>query len=771
MNSASALHPPVKDIRQIIRRYLRFWYLFVIGAALGGVAAFLYLRYYTVPLYSSSALVLIKASPKGEAGGGEAGLGEIGLFKPQKTIGNEIQILQSKALMERALRELGLSTQYHLEGQVSAVEILAQELPVRVVSEQPDSLVAGQAFQIQFQSDDAFDVYKEEIKRGTYRLGQSFALSGGRFRVEATDQYTPEALPRQNLLTVSFHDIRRLARDYSEALVVSPVDKEADVLSIQLINAFPGRGRDVLNKLLEVYNRESINDNNKSIASTIAFLDERLKYLADELSGVERNVEQYKRANEITDVSTQASAYVTENSDYNRKLAELNTQREILESTERHLLQDDHQHRPVPVTLGIADQTLIGLLGKYNDTQAARERLLRTNRPSSPLVSGANEQLGVLRNGILDNIQTLKRSLAITANSAQSNSGAFNSRIRKIPTIERRLQDINRQQSTKQNLYLYLLQKREEAALSLAATRSNMRVIESATSGDFPVSPSKSTTYLIYILLGLAIPFGFIYAADLINDTVRSRHEVTQLTAVPVLGELSLYKGQASHPGDRSALSEQLGLIRANLLFTSVDSPSKIILITSSTSGEGKTFFALHLGTSLALTGKRVIVLELDFRRPSLHTHLELNEGPGLTDYLASDDVELVDLLHVHPETPHLYLSPCGPVPFNPAELLMSSKLTSLIQELKKSFDYVLLDTPPVGQVADAFAVNGLVDSTILLARYNYTTRNQLESLDAMALSGAIKRPALVLNGAAQKTAYSYYRPTRESPQLPSLKS
>ncbi|MDX5436551.1 MAG: capsular biosynthesis protein, partial [Pontibacter sp.] len=393
---------------------------------------------------------------------------------------------------------------------------------------------------------------------------------------------------------------------------VAPVNKEASVLTISLTDAVPEKGVTIINKLIEVYNKEAVEDKNQIAANTIQFIDERLTYLTEELSTVEKDVEAYKRQNELTDVSSEAKMYLERASEYNRQLSELEIQIDVLNSIETYLKNQKNQFELVPSTLSIQDATLLNLIGKFNELQLERQRLLRTTQPSNPIVLNVNEQLANLRVNILENLGNIKNSLTITRNNLRANSSQFESRIQKVPAIERELLEINRQQGIKEGLYLYLLQKREESALSLAATVSNSRVIDSAVAGDLPVKPKKQLIYLLAFLVGLGVPFAFIYVRDMLDDKVKEIKDIESVTATPVLGEIAHnYSGETLvvTKESRGPVSELFRLIRANLQFATVGKENRVILVTSSMSGEGKTFFSINLAASLVLTGKKVVVI------------------------------------------------------------------------------------------------------------------------------------------------------------------
>ncbi|TPE39988.1 GumC family protein [Pontibacter mangrovi] len=745
------------DIKSILQRYLRYWYLFVLGVILCLGLAFVYLRYAT-PAYQISSTLLIKDDKKGPDLSGNAVFSDLDLFKTTKNIDNEIQVLKSKSLMQRVLSELSLYTSYYVEGNVKTSEVYGRSLPLRVIVSKLDSAAFGQELVLQLKDNNSFELADAEgQQRASYKFGQEIKHPYGTFTVVAAAGVAPE--DKQQLI-IRFHDIRKLADYYNKELTVAPVNKEASVLTISLVDPVPEKGKDIINKLIEVYNKEAVEDKNLVAASTIEFIDERLKFLTTELTDVEKNVEQYKRQNELTDVSSEAQLYLQQASEYNKQLAQFEIQLDVLNSIEKYLRQQqDEQFEVVPSTLNIQDPTLLGLITKFNELQLERQRMLRTTKANNPLVQNMTDQLANLKVNILENLQNIKKGLEITRNNLQASSAQFESRIQQVPAMERELLEINRQQGIKEGLYLYLLQKREESALSLAATVSNSRVIDPAMAGDLPVKPKKQLIYLLAILLGMGMPFAFIYIKDLLNDKVETLQEVKKATATPILGEIS----HSEHPeklvvreNSRSAVTELFRLARTNLQFSTVGKENKVILVTSSMSGEGKTFFSINLGASLALTGKKVVLVNFDLRKPRLMQDMGLSNDLGITNYLVSEKVAIQDIVTPVPEMYGLYAIGSGPVPPNPAELMMSPKVQHLLETLKETFDYVLLDTAPVGQVADAFTLAPYADSSVFIIRYDYTYKSQIEVIDDIYKQKKLKHPMIVLNDAKKENGYGY---------------
>jgi tyrosine-protein kinase Etk/Wzc len=743
------------DIKALTAKYLRYWYLFALGIIVCLTIAFLYLRYST-PQYSVSATMLIKDDKKGPDLADNAIFSDLDIFNSKKNIDNEIEVLKSKTLMQRVLTELSLNTSFYKDGRVKVTEIYGRQVPVKLIISKLDSTAFNKSIVIHLKDNNSFDLEDEEGEPTQHQFGQEIRKSYGVFTIVAVAGATNNLLDE---IIVQFHDIRKLADGYNNGLKVEPVNKNASVLTLSLTSPVPEKGKAIINKLIEVYNKEAVEDKNLIAGNTIEFIDERLNFLTTELSDVEKDVEQYKRKNELTDVSSEARLYMERASEYNKQLAEFEIQIDVLNSLESYLNKPKTQFELVPSTLSIQDPTLLGLTVRFNELQLERERMLRTTTPNNPLVQNINDQLSNLRVNILENLGNIKKGLMITKNNLQASSSQFQLRINQVPSIERELLEINRQQGIKEGLYLYLLQKREESALSLAASVSNSRVIDPAIATDNPISPKKPFTYLIALLIGLGIPFAGIYIKDLLNDKIQEKKDVEKATNTPVLGEIAHADGVETivvTKDNRSPVAEMFRLIRTNLQFATAGKENKVLLVTSSMSGEGKTFFSINLAASLILTGKRVVILGFDLRKPRLLQELDMFDGPGISNYLVSDEVTVNDIVLPVKNVPGLYVIGSGPIPPNPAELMMSEKVGKMLDILKESFDHIILDTAPVGQVADAYTLAPYVDSTLYLVRYNYTHKSQLDIINNIYTSKKLNHPMIVLNDANIESSYSY---------------
>ncbi|MEJ1236942.1 polysaccharide biosynthesis tyrosine autokinase [Chryseolinea sp. T2] len=744
------------DLRQIISRYGKYWYVFVLSLVVCVGLAFGYL-YQATPQYKISSSILLKNEEADAAalGNGNQSLGEINFFSTKQRIDNEIEVLRANSLMHRVFNDLGLNATYYINGRFKKKEIYGSELPIRLSITKLHPTAYGKVITVTRKTSTTFELSDDEGDVSSHKFGEEVSKPYGIFTVIAAAG-TRSSEP----IDILFHDINKLANSYNEVLKVEAINKKASVITISLIESVPQKGKDIINKLLELYREEALEDRNLVAKTTISFIDDRLKFLTSEITDVEKNVEQFKQANEVTDVASNAGQYLTEASESNRQLSEIGIQIDVLESIENYINNKSGKLEMVPSNLSIEDPTLAQLITKFNELQLERERMLRTTLPGNPLVQDLNEQLGSLQLNILENLHNIKSGLLITQKRLQSNSGRYRSQIQKVPSIERNLLEISRQQGIKGNLYLYLLQKREESALALEVTVPKTRTLDPAIELDRPVSPKPALVYLMAIVLGIGIPFSGIYVKGMLNDKIETKRDVRQLTETPILGEISHNNSGRSlivTEDTGSSIAELFRLIRSNLQFATAGKENKVVMITSSASGEGKTFFSINLAASLTLVGKKVALLELDLRMPSLSKQLGRAPGMGISDYLVgAKKISIEDIIRPHNTVPGLYIASAGSLPPNPAELMTSPNLAYLINSLKASFDYVIIDTAPVGKVADAFSLGPLIDSTIYIIRSNYTTKASTEIIDDIYTNNKLAHPMIVVNDTQENSKQSY---------------
>jgi tyrosine-protein kinase Etk/Wzc len=747
---------PSVELKKILLMYYRKWYLFIISFFLFFFLTFIYLRYKT-PMYQIRSILLIREENNASGGSQMDFLNELGLGGSNKNVRNEIQILSSRSLMDSIVKQLNLTTSYYLIGNVRSGELYnLSPISVQVQSLNKnaflDHIVVNHIDKTKFLISDKYGerqyVFGERIERpyGVFTLSDVPVLDTLKWKQ----------------IRIVFSSMEAVSDEYLARLNVSEADAQSSVLEIKLLEPVPQKGIDIISRLISLYQKTVIDDKNEVAQQTINFIDGQLKYITGDLSSVENNIENYKKANEITDISSEAGIVLNSINQSDKEISDINIKNSLLKYIYTYLKDDAKKDSLVPSPLGIDDPTMTELIVNYNRLQLQKDRLIKSTGPDNPLIGQMDAQLNQIKIDLLENINNLLSGIAIAKSNLENTNSEFNNEIKSVPAKERELIQITRQKEIKQNLYIYLIQKREESTLSLAATISNSKVIDSAYSSPNPVSPVRQLYYMLALFFGLIVPAAIIYFKDLFNVKVSSLKDIEEQTKIPVLGTISRnYTGGELVVTDksRSAISEQFRLIRTNLEFLTIgidDHKSKIILITSSMSSEGKSFFSINLGSSLALSGKKTVLVELDLRKPKLSSKLKLNSSVGITNYLLGN-VGIKDIIKQTDIDPNLSIISCGPVPPNPGELLLNPGIKVMFNYLNENFDNIVIDSPPVGLVADALVISRFSDTTLYIVRNNFTYKHQVKIINDLQKDGRLANVAIIYNSISAKgRSYSY---------------
>ncbi|WP_316811943.1 polysaccharide biosynthesis tyrosine autokinase [Pedobacter heparinus] len=741
-----------ENLIEIGQKYLKYWYFFVISIGFFGFAAYLYLQT-TSPRYKVSSTLLVQDDKKGNGELKESAFSDLNMFRTDRKADNEIEALRSRDLVFKTLKSLSLEVSYYKKGLLKDLELYGNAVPIKVRLIAVNAAGYSKKPQIKPLNDTQF-VLNDKDRRLVASYGETIQQPGYKIIVSKG----PAINKYQGSVLINFKDLYKMAEAYNIAgLTIMPVVKEANTIKISLSDNIPQRGIDILTVLIDTYNKENVVKKNMIAVNTINFIDNRLKYLSEDLSVVEHDVENYKQDNMVTDVGMEAQMNVTKSGEYIQMLANTNVQLSVLASLERYL--KNNSLNLVPSSLSINNLTLNELTSKFNVIQQERTRMLRTSEEGNPLVQNLTAQLISLKANIQENLQNIKRGLIIERNNLQAMNSRFNSKIRMVPAVERGIQERNREQSVKASLYKYLLQKREETTLSLSGTLPTSQIIDRPAYSSLPVWPKQELIYLGACFIGCLLPGLVIYGRSVLNNKVTDVNEIQLLTGVPVLGVVNHIKKNETaliERNSRSTTSELFRYIRSNLHFMNSGMPDQVMLITSCMKSEGKTFFAINLGITLASVNKRVVLLEFDMREPQLLNKMQLSSKTGITDYLLRADFPLDQLLANSRKYHDLLVVDCGPVPENPAELMMHPKIGQMVEELKARFDYVIIDTAPVGQVADAFSLSPYTDLSIYLVRYNYTDKLQLNILKDILYYKKLTNPLVVFNDAKPENNKMY---------------
>lgn len=729
---------------------MRNWYWPVLGLAIGFAVARVKLRYATT-IYQVSGSVLLNDQTQRSLTE-EAITAQLG-FDQTSSVENELQVLKSSSLMRRVVDSLGLHVSYYIQGRVKTTE---QYPPIgaKLLTAEPENLAYGAQLRIQLLDDQSFILVRSEEDTLLCQYGTPFRLGEVNYTLEYIGNQPPGTV-----LLIRVSSPEGVAARYAGALNAQVVGR-SNVVSLSLMDPAPEKAVEVIRTLIREYNANLIENKNESGRKTLQFIDERLQYITTELYDVEREVEGYKRGNKLpVGVEERASSYLEKVSAVDEQLMDLELRLAMVNDIENQLNGANSRKGQLPLSSEIlSSNALAGLIQDYNKTIAKREELAGTARPDNPVFKNLDNQLAELREAILLSIQTIRRELTARRNTLRERLAPIERQISAIPTNERELLQIMRQQQIKEQLFLFLLQKREETALTVAAQVSNSRILDPPANKG-AVSPNRRRIMLMWLLLGFGLPTGVIYFRELLNNRIYSEKEIRRMTSTPFLGQIALARGNnpiVVRKNSRSAVAEMFRLLRTNLQFMSAGKPAQVILVTSSVSGEGKSFVSINLGLSLALSGKKTILLGMDMRKPKLSRYLTERLAPrGIANFLVGSS-PLDDLIQPVTGYENIDYLDCGPIPPNPSELIGSPQTEEMFNQLRARYDYIVVDTAPLGLVTDALLLHKLADQTILVTRFGKTQSNFLLIAEDIYRQQRLPRLGIVLNGVKTTVGYGY---------------
>lgn len=756
------------DFKAILFKYAIHWPWFVACTLLCIAGAWLYLRY-TPPVYNISASVIIKDNDKNsKASSGMGDLEDLGFYSSINNFDNEVEILQSRTLIKKVVEELDLYISYATKSSFHDIE-LYKSSPVKVwiTPEEAQKLPAPARLHLTLQPGNKLNVKlrigEEEYNKQFDKLPALLTTPSGTFSFTPKDSTTVQST-QEIMATVS--SPRSVANTYRGALSIEPTSKSTTIAQISVKSTHTQRGMDFINKLVEVYNRDANDDKNEVATKTAEFIDERIKIINGELGTTEQELETFKRDAGLTDLKSDAQLALSENSEYEKKRAENSTQLRLVQFLAGYANNPDHAYEVLPVNVGLTDTGLAELINRYNEMLLERKRLLRSSQENNPVVVNLDASIRAMRSNVLTTINSVQRGLAITQADLERQAGKYAGRITNAPGQERQLVSISRQQEIKAGLYLMLLQKREENSIALAATANNAKIVDEAMADNGPVSPKTKTVYMIALLMGVGIPVAVIYVMGLLQFRIEGRADVEKLTSVPIIGDIPLAEEGEGKQGsiavrenENDLMAETFRGIRTNLQFM-LGEENKVVLVTSTISGEGKTFVATNLAISLSLLGKKVVIVGLDIRKPGLNKVFSLShKEKGITQYLANPQhTDLLSMVQPSEISPNLSILPGGTVPPNPTELLARQALVQAIDILKRHFDYVILDTAPIGLVTDTQIIARVADLSVYVCRADYTHKADYTLLEDLRLGNKLPNLCTVINGLdMKKRKYGYY--------------
>lgn len=756
------------SLSQIWSRYASYWPWFVFLLLLAAGAGFVYMRL-AIPQYESTARLLIKDEKKGVED--SKGLESLNLISTKKILENEMEVLHSRTLVKEVVNNLQLYAPVYEERNinsfleankwlsankftgwlskkgVSPVGLPAYTTsPVVIKAKSPDSL--REAKKVPF----TYDKLEQKVIIGT----DSFPVKEWVETPYGTLQFMPNTRMKDTSYSpagqfyFALREPKKAIADIQNRLVIASASKLSSILNLTIRDEVPERGEDILNELLSAYNIAMLKDKNTLAANTLRFVEDRLNHVSRDLSRIEARIEKYKSSQEAVDVSEQGKLFLENVSANDQKLSEIDMKLAVLDQVEHYVKQKDNNSSIAPSTLGVTDPVLSNLLDKLYELELEYEKKKATTGEGNPLLSSVSDQINRIKPGILENIQNQRRSLVASKTNLASTNSSYTSVLQTIPKKERDLIEISRQQTTMQSIYGFLLQKKEETALSYAANVSDSRVVDRASSTVAPVSPKMPIVFAIAVIVALAIGVVWVTLKELFNNKIMYRQDIERLTSHPVIAEISNDKSKnpivIGGVNSRSFVAEQFRKLRVALNYLGVNTTHKKVLVTSGISGEGKSFIATNLALSMALTGKKVVLLEMDLHSPAISEQFKISSDVGISSYLLGTR-EPEEIIKRSDINDNLWFIPAGPLSANPTELLTTNRLQDLLTYLDGIFDYIIIDTAPVGPVTDAYIISPHCDATLYIVRHRHTPKVLVEQIDKNSKVNILKNMAIVFNG------------------------
>ena len=735
------------SIKELVFKYLRFLPLYILFVAVALICAYIYLRYAT-EIYQSTGQIVIR-DEKTSVSGKDDKIDMLMQSDARKNVQTEVEILHSRPLMSRVVEALNLNTNYYAKGrfkELNTYKMAAFQLEALKIADSTESFTLN----LFFPNQQSFTVNGgKEI----YAFGQVIKNEFGEFRLVRThkDPISPE-------YKVIWNPTIQQADALLAGLVIVP-KMNTGILSLVMEATNPYLATDVVNRLIDEYKNSTIEDKNEVTRKSLLFIDANLKERERELDSIKQIYVAYQKANNIIDPVTQSSNYFSRVEDALKLEQEQRLQLNNATQLQDYLRSQGTAQSPVPSSLGIADPMLNDLVGAYNKSQLERKELLENAPAGNIIVRQKTEEVEALRTKILENVKNIRTAYSNAIGSLRATSNHAVSQIKTLPNKKQELINIQQQLESKAQIYNTLLAKREESAIALASTISNTKILLEATPSLVPVKPNRRNIKLIAILAGLLLPTIIIIVVEVMNDKVTSRNDIEKLTGAAILGEVGHSSGEKTlvvTAANRKFIAEQFRILRSNLQYILPNTKKPVIMITSSFSGEGKSFVSTNMGAVMALASKKTIILEFDIRKPKVISGIGLPKSKGLTNYMLGQ-ATLEELPVSVPGYENLFVLPCGPIPPNPAELLLDSKLDDLFAFLRQNFDVVIMDTAPVGMVSDAMTLSKYADCTLYIVRQGHTYKKQIGLVEEYYAENKLPRISIVLNDVKVQGGYGNY--------------
>lgn len=767
------------SIKEFIQFCLAKWRWFAISMLIT-LSFGVYKILTTHPSYTRYTDILIKTNDSGDMGGQMEKFASIGTFRGNTTVFNEIYAVQSPANIMETVKRLNLDMNYYSKGFFHDHLLYGSSLPIKAtLIDNPEDSYAS--FTMHLCTNGSYtltdfsgtDYTTGEPIENTHEIEGRLSITStgenetndtimtpiGRIHISPMPHYiTPE---EDMTIYISHSDLYNTTNHYINAMSFQLKDKDADIITIAINDQSIERADDILETLIEVYNKRWIEDKNKIADSTSEFIDERLKYISEELNIVDSDISTYKSKNLLPDVDVATSMYMSQNREINNKILDLNNELEMARSISEYLTNEDTKHKILPTNVGISDASINVQITNYNRDMLQRNSLAASSSTRNPLVIDLDNSLAAMRSAIIESISNQISALQTQINNLEREERQINERIAKNPTQSKYLVSAGREQTVKETLYLFLLQKREENQLSKAFTAYNTRIITPATGSIYPTAPRSKRMLLICLVMGIIIPAGYIIIRDYFNTKLRGRKDLEDL-GIPIVGEIPFMNHKKRKlkkkedtiklvikEGNRNIINEAFRVLRTNIEFMNVAKEKNVIICTSFNPGSGKSFTIINLAASLALKKKHILMIDGDMRHASLSKYTN-SPTTGLSNYLAGLCGNNINEIIIK-NSEYIDLIPVGTIPPNPTELLESKRFQELIQEVRGKYDYIFIDCPPIDIVADTSIIEKQSDRTLFVVRSGLLERRMIPELGHIYKENRLKNMTLIINGVEEK--------------------
>lgn len=737
------------DIRKFVYKLVGFLPWILLSVIICYSIAKLYLRY-TPQLHRVAAYLLIKDND--EYSSDYEVLKELGVMPGNKEVQNQIDILESYQLAESVVDSLNLQLKFYLEGRIATSTLYGKNMPVAVNAIKNDTGIFKPALYKLFITEGNFTLQKGAEKQ-THNYNDTFDLNGRKVFFSRNALVKPET----GGYNLQIQERTSVAKSVKSAVTVVKMHDMGGIIEIAMLDQIPERAGDIINMLVIAYNTAGITDKNLVGNKANRFLAERVDTVALELDNLELKAEAFKRVNKINDISSLGNQYLTQTLNFDNLETDQNGQLQLLQSLEDVIAQSKNFSDIIPSNNGIDNVTLITLIQQHNSLVLEYQADLKVSTPKDPTLARLKNQITDIKSDIIKNIESIREGFRTRLSQITLKRSGYESLLASLPEKEREFLKLKRQIGVKEQLYLYLLQKKEETELSLVATINNTRVVDSAYDVGV-VAPKSSQIIMFAIVIGIIIPVIIMLLIDFFDNKIADKKEIEEGTSVPIIGELSFGKGiknTVAITKTRSAIAEQFRLVCANLQYLATGNSSKTVLVTSFMSSEGKSFTSVNLAGSLASMNANVLLLEFDLRKPKLSRYLELKPKYGITDYLVNE-IPFSQLISTVPGKEHLDVITCGPVPPNPAELIQTERLEKLLHYARQHYKYIIIDSPPAGLVADSFLLGKYADITLFILRHRYSFKTTIKYIEKLYTEQKLNRLNIVVNGIKEPSGSAY---------------